>query len=732
MRQLRFFLISLIMVLVFSGVASAQATNYQIITGYAGQAAGHHSIASAQSNNNKITSREEAINHAAQMFPGIIKGKEHLLDVDFRNDEYLGRVVWDINYIRREPGAYRLMLRFDALNGQLLDFNHQPGKYPANATVIDRNEAKRIAEAFIEKHHPDKLDQLVEQERQPVASSYRGSIELAYPFSWYRLVNGIPFDGDMINVGVNALSGKVTRFYCRWREDIEIPGDKAMELEQFINQVVNKLGVYPCYVTTPEQGRLEARLVYRLNSGYSQFDAASGNPVDYLGEEISIAEARLFTQQFTPVTAPETRLDPGAAREPLSPNKLQQIAQSFFSSIGLEGNVRRSGSGRSSGPGYSIEYWNYSLEQDNSSYGYNNIDVEIDIRTGRIVNYRNPLAESRGARGEGVTRDKALETAAAFLAAINPENAKNLVLRDETSYLSDEPVFRFQWSPLVNGIPFMDQYIHVTVDRYTGKVVDYYDRQQPVKSFAGTKDMIDQKQALEALAKARPFVLRYSVPFNPNDPTAKARLVYITEYSPAVDALTGKIINLYGESADPDLYYKKINSHWARLPLMLLANSGLLPEPEAFQPEGSVTRRDVLRVLCALPVDNYYRDVARSPFTDINEDDKDLETFAKAVQFNIVEAGGQLRPEEHLTREDLAVYLVNMLGHRAVAEAPLHIELHYKDAGQINNDKKNFVAIATGLNLVGGDAEGNFRPREPVTWGELASIVVRLVPQLAN
>lgn len=683
--------------------------------------------------NRKINSQDEAISHAVQLFPEIISGKENLLQVDFSNDRYFGGDTWGVIYHRNEPGPNRLLIRFNAVTGQLVDFSYSPEKYSNNTQVLSRDEAKKIAEAFIKKHHPDKIGKITEQERQP-ATYYNGRINLAYYFNWHQLIDGKQFDANMMSVGVNALSGDVLQFYCRWLDNVDIPQHPVMDRDTLTNQVVNTLGLYPCYVIDPGSASTGARLVYKLNTTYNTFDGASGNPLDYEGKETSIEEARLFTQQFTPVpaaaTGPERQLGQGA----ISLDKFPQIAEAFFKKIGLEGTVKRTGGGSSSGPGYSTEFWSYSVEQGNNLYESNEIEVGIDIHTGEIVNYNNRRAESRNTVGEVITRDKALATATEFLSIVNLENINNMVLKGNSVYDTGEPVFRFNWVRLVNGVPLMDDLVHATVDQYTGKVINYHKTQRTVNSFADTKGIISPDQALQAFLKAQPFTLIYnSNQTAANEPAGKVRLVYANTYDLAVDARTGEIITTYGENPDLDAYDKKLNNHWARLPLALLADNRLLPEPEVFEPNGSVTRREGLRVLCAIPGEYNYDHTNRSPFSDVPDNDKDLEAITKAVQYNVVESGGTLRPDATLTREDLAVWLVNMLGHQEVAEAQgLSIGLDYRDTAQISSGKEKYVAIASGLKLIDGDADGNFRPQSPVTWGELAGVVIKVVPRLAK
>jgi len=98
---------------------------------------------SAQEENRKISSQDEAISHAVQLFPEITSGKENLLQVDFSNHQYFGGDTWEITYHKNEPGPNRLSIRFNAATGQLVNFSYTPEKYPDNTQVLSRDDAKK-------------------------------------------------------------------------------------------------------------------------------------------------------------------------------------------------------------------------------------------------------------------------------------------------------------------------------------------------------------------------------------------------------------------------------------------------------------------------------------------------------------------------------------------------------------------------------------------------------------
>lgn len=366
--------------------------------------------------------------------------------------------------------------------------------------------------------------------------------------------------------------------------------------------------------------------------------------------------------------------------------------------------------------------------------GDSQIDVSINTATGEVQRYYNHAGENpKGNREEGISREEAFSVAKDFLKIAGLGIQKEMVLRQDSmdNYSqAASPYYNFTWVGLVNGIPYSGDTVRVTVSR-SGEVREFYRQSRPVKSFASIKGILSREEAVEALLKAAPFKLSYDRIRDPEKGTEKTMLVYHTDYGYGINAHTGKKEQIGTDKAEVESYGGKLHNHWAGLPLMLLADSGLLPAPEDFDPNAVVNRRDGLRVISVAGT-SYYRPShpLESPFEDVTDDDPDIVSIIRAVDSGIVEEGGKLHPGSPLTREDLAVWLVNSLGHKEVAGAPISMTVDFKDAARISDGKKNYVAIAAGLGLMASDGDGNFRPGEPVTWGELATVVIKVAPKL--
>ncbi|MTI83080.1 MAG: hypothetical protein FH756_04085 [Firmicutes bacterium] len=690
-----------------------------------------------------LDNAENAIKRARELFPELIRGKEKELRVDYRDDQYSGGSYWSLRWDRRvsEGMPDYFDIRLDAGNGKLSAFSRQLDGYSGlkEGKVITRDEAKQVALSFIRRHHPDKLAKMVPDTDHQVWSG-NNDLNLGYSFRWYQEIDGIPLNDNNINVRVDALTGQVLNFSCSWQDGTPVKAGKAMDVNELTEQVTSKLALYPAYVVEYKANSSTlsgADLVYKLNTRYFRFSAESGKPVDNRGHEVNWNEAGIFKQELTPVPAPEQRVIKQQNGQYFSRLKAQNKAEEFFKKLGFEGRAERSGSGSSSGPGYTTEYWSYRLVTGNAPdySGSSQIDVSINTTTGEVQRYQNTTGDDRGnEQKEGITREKAIDVARDFLKITGSGSIKDMILQQESMdrYPQGEiPYYNFTWVRLVNGVPYTGDSVRVTVSRYSGEVREFYRQSRPVKSFASTKDILSREAAAKALQQADPFKLSYDRIRDLEEGTQKTLLVYHIDYGYGIDAHTGEKYPISINKGKAGSYQAKLQNHWARLPLNLLADSGLLPAPEEFEPNAAVSRREGLKVL-GVAGSRYYhpQHPLQSPFKDVADSDQDITSFMRAVDTGIIEVGGKLYPDAPLTREDLAVWMVNVLGYKEVAGAPISMTVDFADTASISAGKENYVAITAGLGLMNGNGKGSFRPQKPVTWGELASVVIKAAPKL--
>lgn len=302
-----------------------------------------------------------------------------------------------------------------------------------------------------------------------------------------------------------------------------------------------------------------------------------------------------------------------------------------------------------------------------------------------------------------------------------------VVVRNENYFPQGPPEpYNFSFIRLIHGIPFDFRGFRVSVDPYSGKVIDYHLGILPM-SVPPLGSIIDGQTAINVYKNNQFLELCYRYARDKEHrPTNKVQLVYqFKDFGYGINAVTGQSIGKeIGSNAKP-----KIANHWARGPLELLADSRLLPT-DNFNPDGKVSHREALRVLTAATRYYYDADEIKVNFSDIKEDDPDLNVFKRAVQMGMLDNNGTLNPSTVLTREQMAVWLVNTLGYQEIATSPIKIEIPFKDLDK--NPYQKHIALVAALGLFTGDKDGHFQPQQPVTWAELATVVTRLAPKIRS
>jgi hypothetical protein len=118
--------------------------------------------------------------------------------------------------------------------------------------------------------------------------------------------------------------------------------------------------------------------------------------------------------------------------------------------------------------------------------------------------------------------------------------------------------------------------------------------------------------------------------------------------------------------------------------------------------------------------------------SDIGSNDSDLAFFKLAVKRGIIPGEGKFNPQSSMSREELAVWLINSLGYQEIALMSNHIETPVKDKARISPDKQNYVGLAYGLGLMNPDQNGYWYPQQNVNWAQMAVIAGHLAYRVSE
>ncbi len=176
-------------------------------------------------------------------------------------------------------------------------------------------------------------------------------------------------------------------------------------------------------------------------------------------------------------------------------------------------------------------------------------------------------------------------------------------------------------------------------------------------------------------------------------------------------------------AAPPDL-----GGHWAAGEIQTLIDRGAIGGyPDGtFRPEGTVTRAEFSKILCqSLGLSAS----SGSAFSDLTGHWAAGDIYALTDEGILVpeEYGAQYGPDAAIHRREIAVMLVRAMGLNGSAVELSGQPTSFRDDAAIASYDKGYLYLAQQLGLVGGYADGTFRPSARATRAEASVMIVRLL-----
>ena len=206
-----------------------------------------------------------------------------------------------------------------------------------------------------------------------------------------------------------------------------------------------------------------------------------------------------------------------------------------------------------------------------------------------------------------------------------------------------------------------------------------------------------------------------------------------------VDAAAGTVET---EVTEPGTYavliaeytFADLANHWSRADVEALAARGIVSGDPAgtFRPNGSVTRAEFVKLVLPLLAGGSGPGLAAERFADVPAEAWYADAVATASAAGIVKgAGGKFRPNDPITREEMAVMLYRVLG---IVTEDLDAEKlleAYSDGAKVSGWARLQVAYAVKSGLLKGSG-GKLIPRANASRAEAATVVLRALESMGR
>ncbi|GAA4717287.1 YcdB/YcdC domain-containing protein [Brevibacillus fulvus] len=627
----------------------------------------------------------------------------------------------------------------NADTGELTSYYYHENtpEQPDYSSVISRAEAQTIAERFLKEKSPTKVAETQLYTKGTVPSKTPLNSEASYSFRFVRIVNGLPFPDNGIDIYVNG-QGKISSFQMNWDNRIQFaPVEQAISAQQARDKFAELTRAELSYIVPWEnqRGNPSPILVYQ-NPFHFYLDAVDGKQLTL---EL---KPRDVEEELIPVS--QTALSSRHSGQRLTQENAIAMAEKLFNLSGyqLENINFQENDYRGNRP-----VWNLYYRSRENNAQEKHLSIAMDAINGDIYSfskYAEMMPMQSGSVELPIPADLQ-EEAIKQIRRLTPALASQFYWNKTTNPTSpDSEQVTLLFQRYVNGIQAATGTAYVTFaanGELTNYNVDFGKESYPAR-VPTAKPAESALSAWLQEAEAELVYMQTPVKMEAKASSTSAaqtqrqafpvyRLVttpYETPY--AYQAETGNWINI--ANGNPISLHRPdptdLSGHPAEKELLLMYEYDALSLKDGkIMPEQRITRGEMIDMLMiALNQGRIYPDPARkASFSDVASNSRYFASVEAAVDRGLLDPSSKtLKPDEPITREELADLIVRALGYKKLAD---YSRLFAADFTDVQDSKlRGPIAIVTTLGIM--SAENNrFQPEAPVSRADAAVAFYRFL-----
>jgi len=670
--------------------------------------------------------------------------------------EYSGKGQWNLRWYSSETPESSMHININASTGEVENVNYYKSVTASHYKGMprySREQSLKIAREEAVRLQPDKFSSTIlapREEWPPVSVLKERDYPTIYDFYFRRTSGGIPVSEQGINVGINAETGELIRYDSNWSNDAKLPSPSGkIGLDEAKKIFLEGSGFELTYFMTGQPDADtpgELKPVYRLKPpGRFFLNALTGEVVDSKVLDFYFDEMGYGGRGGEPMynaKKAERSLTPAenkAVKETadlISADRAQEIAAKE-----VEVPKGYAVGGRNLEHYYGVpgsRVWNIQFADSEKKKW---IRVSLDARSGDLVSFSkdqrfNPEDIYKEPQVK-VSALQAQKTAEELIKKLQPGKFGQVVFRQWEPEMGPwvktgkyaPGAYNLVYARMANGVVYPENGFRVRVDATTGEVTSYQVIWLEAK-FPSVQGVIDTASANEKFLADHPLDLEYGRGHQRLEGQRESD--YYLIYRPRqgigvmLDAVSGQEIDYQGKPVvkKDNRSFTDISGHPAEDDIRLLMGEGIIVgNGGLFRPDDPATGAEVLAMLV--------KAYSRQDFMPMAESGKDSwykPIFEKARASGILDGGITMEPEGGLNRLQLSRLGINAGGWGKLAGISRIFKLEVSDAGSIPLEYRGYAASALAMGLIEQE-NGNFNPERPVTRGEAATFLVRLLKQ---
>ncbi len=630
-------------------------------------------------------------------------------------------------------------LGFVGENLDIEQYYYQPADtkealFPAK---VSKDEAKKIATDFVSQFF-EKENYQMESDMPNYFPQQLLTEPISYSFSFSLMENQVSVSDQRIEVSVLG-NGDVISFYRNQSKQEKSTFDdvkKIQDEKDIIKKLKENLTVDLFYQVNMDYrtDKRSVQLVYQPTLRLQGVHASSGKWLTATGYTTDFPSA-IKTEKIVAEPLPAKQKDISVEQakkiaEKLLVPKSDKVTLSIDSVEEVENQS-----------GEAVIRIQYMYQYANGGTG---TSLEINKSTGEVTQFSN-LSYDMGERfGEqpkndnGISKQEALTQAKKHLVEWVPSYLHNYAMPiDEPYFDKRQGSYIFSFPRIVNGIPVMGDQMMVAIAA-DGSLSSLYVDFQQFEEWPSTDKVISKEKAESILQEALNLKLSYRKPDNNTDGN-HYDLVYAPVFNESpfayLDAKTGEW-NSWISGGNSIV----ISHPWAQDELNYLIQANIIDvkDSNSFNGDVAVSKGEALKIVVnslsyfyagGYP---YQNDDLKQTFANIDAKHPLYKVVERAAELGIIQPNEQgFAVDKPITREELAVWYIRILGLEQAAKDGNIYKNDFADADKVNKEYSGYVALANSMGLVKAK-ENNFNPTGQVTYADLAVSAIQLAHKMSE
>jgi len=588
------------------------------------------------------------------------------------------------------------------------DFSKETHSSKPSLKKIDTQQAMKSCKELFAKINP-----IMEGKFELFARGSESLNSKTYNFGIQRTENGIPVYGDSGYVTLNEAADEIISFNITYTENVVFPdGGEVISKEDAQNKFAEKIGMTLLYEMSYSSDEPLPFVAYKLDTYNTYIDAVSGEAIKPISPKY---DRYLSKNEAAMDSAAPTVSAGGFSKAELS--ELEKISGLMTEEEAVD--AVKNNPTLSLSKDTSLKYSSlYGAGDDKYIYNMrfeteagDRMNVAFDAKTGEISSFNRSYAEYKDYKDKTADEAKAKQ----YVASLAPEYYS---VDDSGDYRLEEnnnPEFTFV--RYVNNIPFYNDSISIRISPEDNALLSYYFSRTDVE-FPYPDSILSEKEGCDRLFEQVDYDLYYypACSAEKMDHCDIVHLVYILDESKnhTIYADSGNLVNS-GSESEITGNYTDISGHWAEKIIKELAKYAIGFADDEFRPDDVIVQKDYIELLTSVVARNYPVVIAKNHNYE--------NTYSYASRRNIIKPGEEA-PEDAVTREKAAVYMIRAIDLEPVAQLENIYRPMYSDV----TENTGYISLLTGMKIVNG-FDGYFNPQKQITRAEA---MVMIYNYLAN